>query len=53
MASNVQPLPPLPTPTAPMVNPKTGLVTVAWYQYLRQLDNHMRDAERRLDAGSL
>ncbi|WP_188079974.1 hypothetical protein [Neorhizobium sp. P12A] len=53
MASNVQSLPPLPDPKAPVVDPKTGLITVPWYQYLRQLDNHMRDAERRLTAGGL
>lgn len=53
MATNLLPLPPLPTPVAPMVDPKTGLVSEAWYQYLKRVDDHIRDIERRLAAGGL
>lgn len=33
MAYTTKP-PPLPEPTAPFVDPKTGLITPVWYQFL-------------------
>lgn len=53
MATNLVPLIPLPTPNAQIVDPTTGLIASAWYQYLKRLDDHIRDIERRLTAGGL
>ena len=53
MSTNLLPLPPLPLPTQPIVDPKTGLINQAWYQYFRAVDPHIRDIERRLAAGGL
>ncbi|WP_154677749.1 hypothetical protein [Rhizobium tubonense] len=53
MSTNLVPLQPIPTPTAAFVDPKTGLIDLAWYQYLKRLDDHIRDVERRLTAGGL
>ena len=35
-------LPPLPAPSHPMVDPKTGLMDKIWFQYLRALDRELR-----------
>lgn len=48
MASNLAPLSPAPPPQEPMVDIKTGQVTTTWYAYLKRLDEHLRDAERRI-----
>lgn len=48
MASTLAPLPPLPPPQEPIVEPRTGLATTTWYIYLKRLDEHLRDAERRI-----
>lgn len=53
MSTNLLPLPPLPQPTAQMVNPATGMITQPWFQYLKRVDDHIRDIERRLAAGGL
>lgn len=37
-----QPLPPLPVPNEPVIDPKTGLMNRNWYQYLRALDGVIR-----------
>lgn len=48
MASNLKPLPPLPAATQPVVDPRTGRVTPAWYSWLRFLEQHMRETEDRV-----
>lgn len=48
MATNLTPLVPLPPPREPVVDPKTGLMTTTWYLYLKRLDDHIRDVERRV-----
>lgn len=48
MASNLPPLPPIPPPREPMVDPKNGLMTTTWYLWLTRLADHLRDAERRI-----
>lgn len=53
MATNLVPLQPIPPPTVPYTDPKTGLINLAWYQYLKRVDDHIRDIERRLTAGGL
>ena len=53
MSTNLVALPPLPPPTAQMVNPETGMISQAWFQYLKRVDDHIRDIERRLTAGGL
>lgn len=53
MASTIAALPPLPTPQQPLVDPRTGLLTQPWYLYLKSLDAHTREIEKRLDAGGL
>lgn len=53
MASTLSALPPLPTPQQPVVEPRTGLITQPWYLYLKRLDEHVREIEKRLDAGGL
>jgi len=53
MASQLQPLSPLPQPQAPIVDIKTGLVNKSWYEYLKRLDQHVREIEARLTAGGL
>ena len=47
MATTLDPLPPIPPPTEPVVDPKTGLVTRTWYLWFQRLGDHMRDVERR------
>lgn len=37
------PLPPLPIPTEPVIDPRTGLMTRSWYQYFRALDGVIRE----------
>jgi len=53
MASTLGPLPPLPAPQAPMVDARSGLILQTWYLYLKRLDEHVREIEKRLDAGGL
>jgi hypothetical protein len=53
MASTLAPLSPFPTPQQPVVDPVTGLMTPAWYRYFKRLDDHIREIEKRLDAGGL
>lgn len=53
MASTLRPLPPLPPPQEPMTEPRTGRITTTWYIYLKRLDEHLREIEKRLDAGGL
>lgn len=50
MASNLSPLPPLPAPFEPVVDQKTGRVSQSWYQYLKRLDEHLREVEARVTA---
>lgn len=49
MASNLQPLSPLPTPSEPLVDLKTGRISTSWYRYFNLLDSHIREVEARLD----
>lgn len=49
MASNLQPLTPLPTPNEPLVDTKNGRISIAWYRYFKLLDSHLREIEARLD----
>lgn len=37
------PLSPLPIPTHPLVDPKTGQIDRVWYLYLRTLDRLVRE----------
>lgn len=53
MASTLKPLPPLPTPQQPYVDARSGLISEPWYLYLKRLDEHVREIEKRLDAGGL
>lgn len=53
MASQLQPLSPLPAPQAPIVDKNTGLVSKSWYEYLKRVDAHIREIEARLTAGGL
>lgn len=53
MASNLNPLPPLPPPAQRLVDPSSGTMNKDWYLYFKRLDDHIRDIERRLDAGGL
>lgn len=53
MASTLAPLTPLLQPQVPMIEPRTGLVSQLWYIYLKRLDDHVREIEKRLDAGGL
>jgi hypothetical protein len=53
MASTLGPLPPLPAPQGPLVDRRTGLTSQTWYLYLKRLDEHVREIEKRLDAGGL
>jgi hypothetical protein len=50
MATNLNPLPPLPPPAERVVDPKTGLMTTTWYLWFKRLDEHMREAEKRITA---
>ncbi len=52
MATTLQPLSPLPPPPQPAVNPD-GRMNRDWYLYLTRLDQHIREIEKRLDAGGL
>lgn len=52
MAANVGPLTPIPPPQEPFVD-RNGRITRTWYLYLKRVDEHIRDIERRLDDGSL
>jgi hypothetical protein len=52
MATTLQPLTPLPPPTQPVINPD-GRMNRDWYLYFSRLDQHTREIEKRLDAGSL
>jgi hypothetical protein len=53
MASTLQPLTPLPPPTQPAIDPKTGRIDRDWYLYLSRLDQHIREVEQRLTTGGL
>ena len=53
MASTLAQLPPLPAPQGAMVDTRTGLISQTWYLYLKRLDEHVREIEKRLDAGGL
>lgn len=53
MASSLAPLPAVPPAQEPVINPKTGIMTVVWYQYFVALDAITRDSQRRLTAGGL
>ena len=33
--------PPLPQPTEPMIDPKTGLVTPSWYRFFKFITDRM------------
>lgn len=48
MASTLQPLTPLPTPKEPVIDQKTGLMTLSWYRYFKLLDSHIREVEQRI-----
>lgn len=48
MATALSPLPPIPPPLEPIVDLRTGRTTMTWYIYLKRLDEHLRDAERRI-----
>ncbi|AVA20675.1 hypothetical protein [Rhizobium sp. NXC24] len=50
MATALAPLPQLPVPTERFVDPQTGRVNQNWYQYLKRLDEHLREAEQRITA---
>lgn len=53
MASTLATLSPIPTPQQAIVDPKTGLLTRDWYLYFKRIDEHVREIEKRLDAGGL
>lgn len=53
MASTLSPLPQLPVPTERIADPQTGRINQNWYQYLKALDQHIREVEKRLSAGGL
>ena len=37
-------VPPLPLPSIPVIDPKTGLISDAWYRYFVALDALLREA---------
>lgn len=49
MASTLKPLPPIPAPTARLVNPATGAIDTPWFLYFKRLDEHIREIEGRID----
>lgn len=53
MASTIAPLRPLPVPQQLLLDSRTGRIDNDWYKYLKQLDEHIREIEKRLDAGGL
>ena len=34
MATTSSPIPPIPSPRVPVIDPKTGLMTKEWYEFL-------------------
>jgi hypothetical protein len=42
MPTATQPLPPMPSPTHPVQDPRTGLPDRVWYTYLTALDRLVR-----------
>lgn len=52
MASNLNPLPPLPPAAQPLLE-QNGRMNRDWYLYFQRLDQHVREIEKRLDAGGL
>lgn len=53
MASTLNPLPPLPPAAQQLADPRTGSMNRDWYLYFQRLDQHIREIEKRLDAGGL
>lgn len=45
MASTLLPLPPIPPPQEPIVDPRTGRATQTWYLWFKRLDDHIRADE--------
>lgn len=37
-------IPPLPAPTAPLVDPRTGLISTAWFNWFKAIDKAIRGA---------
>lgn len=52
MVSTLQPLTPIP-PIAQPIFDTSGRMNRDWYTYFQRLDQHLREAEKRLDAGGL
>lgn len=52
MASTLQPLTPIPPVLQPIIE-ASGRINRDWYTYLQRLDQHVREIEKRLDAGGL
>lgn len=51
MAGTVTPIPLIPPPTVPLVDPKTGLMNTDWYRFFQQFDAKVRkDIEPRIAA---
>ena len=42
MATLSPALPPMPSPTVPVVDPKTGLMSAEWYSWLKLVDTIVR-----------
>lgn len=52
MATALAPLSPIP-PIQQRVFEANGTMNRDWYLYLQRLDQHIREIEKRLDAGGL
>ncbi len=53
MPSQLKQIPPIPSPSEALVDPRTGFMTPTWYLYFKRLDQHLREVEERLNAGGL
>lgn len=52
MVSTLSQLPPLPPPSQQVIS-QNGTMNKDWYLYFQRLDQHIREIEKRLDAGGL
>lgn len=50
MATTLNPIAPLPSPSEPVIDVRTGRMTQNWYIWFKRLEEHMREAEARITA---
>lgn len=53
MPSTLKPLPPLPQPAEPLVDPRTGFVNTNWFIWFKRVDDHIREIEKRLEENDM